>query len=86
MFAGFVSFGRLILDTLRDLAPIILVIAFFQIIVLEQPFPGLERVLIGLALVMVGLALFIRGPGQAYSREGRSSLRKKPSRKRRWGP
>ena len=61
MFAGFVSFGRLILGTLRDLTPIILVIAFFQIVVLEQPFPDLEGVLVGLALVMVGLALFIQG-------------------------
>ena len=61
MFTGFISFGRLILGTLRDLMPIILVIAFFQIVVLEQPFPDLEGVLVGLALVMVGLALFIQG-------------------------
>ena len=61
MLTGFVSFGRLILGTLRDLTPIILVIAFFQIVVLEQPFPNLEGVLAGLALVMVGLALFIQG-------------------------
>ena len=61
MFAGFISFGRLILGTLRDLTPIILVIAFFQIVVLEQPFPNLEMVLGGLLLVMIGLALFIQG-------------------------
>ena len=61
MFSGFVSFGRLILGTLRDLLPIILVIAFFQMVVLDQPFPDLEGVLVGLVLVMVGLALFIQG-------------------------
>ena len=61
MFAGIISFGRLILGTLRDLTPIILVIAFFQIVVLEQPFPNLESVLSGLLLVMIGLALFIQG-------------------------
>ena len=61
MFAGFISFGRLILGTLRDLTPIILVITFFQIVVLEQPFPNLENVLVGLLLVMLGLALFIQG-------------------------
>ena len=61
MFAGFIPFGRLILGTLRDLTPIILVIAFFQIVVLEQPFPNLETVLGGLLLVMIGLALFIQG-------------------------
>ncbi len=61
MFAPILSFGRLILDTLKDLAPIILVIAFFQIVVLKQPFPDLEKVVGGLVLVMLGLALFLRG-------------------------
>ena len=61
MFAGIISFGRLIPGTLRDLTPIILVIAFFQIVVLEQPFPNLESVLSGLLLIMIGLALFIQG-------------------------
>ena len=51
----------MILGTLRDLTPIILVIVFFQLIVLDQPFPDLEGVLVGLLLVMVGLALFIQG-------------------------
>ena len=45
----------------RDLVPIILVIAFFQIVVLRQPFPDLERVLGGMVFVIVGLSLFVRG-------------------------
>ncbi len=45
----------------RDLVPIILVIAFFQIVVLRQPFPDLERVLVGMVFVIVGLSLFVRG-------------------------
>jgi hypothetical protein len=61
MLANLLSLGRLILGTLRDLAPIILVIAFFQIAVLQQPVPNLDRIVGGLALVMVGLALFIQG-------------------------
>ncbi len=61
MLVSLVSLGRMILATLRDLAPIIVVIAFFQIVVLEQPFPNLERMVAGLVLVMVGLALFIQG-------------------------
>ena len=47
--------------TLRDLAPIVLVIAFFQIVVLQQPFPNLGNVIIGLLCVCVGLALFVQG-------------------------
>ena len=46
---------------LRDLAPIIAVIAFFQIVVLQQPFPDLGRVLVGLVCVVAGLAMFIQG-------------------------
>ena len=52
---------RRIADSMRDLAPIILVIAFFQIVVLQQPFPNLGNVVIGLVCVVIGLALFIQG-------------------------
>ena len=46
---------------MRDLAPIVLVIAFFQVVVLQQPFPNLDKVIIGLVFVIVGLALFVQG-------------------------
>ncbi len=52
---------RLIGEALRDLAPIILVVAFFQIFVIQQPFPDLEKVLGGLVMVVLGLAGNIRG-------------------------
>jgi hypothetical protein len=61
MLAPLFSLGRLILATLRDVAPIVLVIAFFQIVVLGQPLPNLERIVAGLVLVMIGLALFVQG-------------------------
>ena len=48
-------------DALRDLAPIIAVIAFFQIVVLQQPFPNLAGVVVGLICVVAGLVLFIQG-------------------------
>lgn len=54
-------FMGLFFGALRDLAPIILVIAFFQIIVLQQPFPNLEKVIPGLFFVVLGLTLFIQG-------------------------
>ena len=55
------NFLFLILESLRDLAPIILVIAFFQLVVLQQPIPNLDRILVGLLLVMLGLTFFING-------------------------
>jgi Protein of unknown function (DUF1538) len=45
----------------RDLGPIVLVISFFQLVVLRQPFPELGSVLLGLLAVAVGLVLFVRG-------------------------
>lgn len=50
-----------IVGSIRDLLPIILVIAFCQVVVLQQPFPDLVDVFIGLVCVIVGLALFIHG-------------------------
>jgi hypothetical protein len=52
---------RLVSGSARDLAFVVLVIAFFQLAVLRQPFPDLDRVLVGLVMVLVGLALFVRG-------------------------
>ena len=53
--------ARRLVDSLRDLTPIVLVIAFFQIVVLRQPFPDIGNVAVGLVCVLVGLALFIQG-------------------------
>lgn len=61
MIEGFLAFFRSLLGTLRDLTPIILVVAFFQIVVLRQPLPNLEATFVGLLLVMIGLALFLKG-------------------------
>ena len=52
---------RGIVGAVRDLAPIILVIAFFQIVVLQLPFPNLAKVAVGLVCVIVGLTLFVQG-------------------------
>lgn len=55
---------RLILalrDSARDLAPIVAVIAFFQLLVLQQPIPNLVDLVIGTLLVVLGLTLFVRG-------------------------
>lgn len=61
MIAGLRMVARSLVGGLRDLAPIILVIVFFQVAVLRQPFPNLAEVLVGLACVVAGLAMFIRG-------------------------
>ena len=53
--------ARLLMDAARDLLPIVVVIAFFQAVVIREPFPNLSEILIGTALVVLGLAFFVRG-------------------------
>jgi hypothetical protein len=72
---------RHISGSARDLAFIVLVISFFQLVILRQPFPDLGRALVGLVMVLLGLALFVRGldlglfplgesMAQAFARKG----------------
>ncbi len=74
---------RSLLDSLRDLLPILLVIAFFQLAVLRQPIPNLGELLYGTALVVLGLTLFVQGlemglfplgEGMAYAFARKGSL------------
>ncbi len=53
--------GRALLGSCRDLAPIVLVIILFQVLVVRQPLPDLISVLTGLVLVIFGLACFVVG-------------------------
>ena len=48
-------------DSALALLPIVLVIAFFQLMVLKQPVPRMGQMLWGFLEVLVGLALFVRG-------------------------
>lgn len=50
-----------LIESAVALTPIVLVISFFQLIVLQQPIPNMGQMLWGALLVLVGLALFVRG-------------------------
>lgn len=78
---GALALLKAMLNSLRDLMPIVLVIAFFQLCVLQEPLPHLLNVLSGLVLVVLGLTFFIFGLGmglfpigesmaQAFARKG----------------
>jgi len=56
-----IALSRDALFSLRDLAPIVLVIAVFQVFVIEQPVSGFLSLVIGGLLVVAGLAFFIFG-------------------------
>ena len=56
-----IEFLRSVRESVRDLMPIILVVAFFQLAVLQQPLPNLGKILYGTVMVVLGLTFFIRG-------------------------
>jgi hypothetical protein len=55
------ALARSLLGSLRDLLPVILVVMFFQLVVLQQPLPNLGQLLFGTFLVVLGLTFFING-------------------------
>ena len=61
MIALFQQFFRSLVRSFQDLLPIIVVIAFFQLVVLQQPVPQLGQILVGGLMVLLGLSLFVQG-------------------------
>lgn len=55
----------ILLSTIKDVMPIIVIIFGFQLLVIRRPIPHLKRVLIGFVYVIVGLALFLLGLDKA---------------------
>jgi hypothetical protein len=55
------QFFRSLIRSFQDLVPIILVIGFFQLVVLQQPVPQLGQILAGGVMVLLGLTLFVQG-------------------------
>lgn len=59
------DFGLILLATLRDVLPIIILLTVFQLFVLRQRIPHLRRVLMGGIYVILGLSLFLMGLDKA---------------------
>ncbi len=55
------GFAHTLLGSLRDLAPIVIVIGFFQLVILQQPIENLPEITFGLLLVVLGLTFFVYG-------------------------
>ncbi len=57
--------GFTFLLTVRDVAPIVILIAIFQIFIIKKPIPHLKNVVFGSILVIFGLTFFLMGLEQA---------------------
>jgi len=55
------KFADPLIESALALLPIVLVITFFQLLVLRQPIPNMGQMIWGGVLVLLGLALFVRG-------------------------
>ncbi|MBL7002899.1 MAG: DUF1538 domain-containing protein [Gammaproteobacteria bacterium] len=55
------AFFLSMLDSVKDLLPIVVVIAFFQLLILQQPIPNFGDIIIGFIMVVIGLTLFVHG-------------------------
>ena len=55
------EFFEVLLNTFRDVIPILLLIFLFQVAVLRKPIPHLKKVILGGFYVVIGLALFLMG-------------------------
>ena len=64
--------ARSVSGSVRDLLPILLVVVFFQFVVLRQPLPNPGRTGLGLLLVLLGLTFFLRGLEQGLFPLGES--------------
>jgi len=56
---------QVILSTIMDVLPIVVIIFGFQFVVIRKPIPNLRKVIIGFLYVLVGLAFFLVGLEQA---------------------
>jgi hypothetical protein len=54
-------FWRLSLGSIRDLTPVVVVILFFQLVILQRPLAELQDLIAGTLMVVVGLTLFVYG-------------------------
>ena len=57
----FLHFMIALRHSARDLLPIVLVVLFFQIVILQKALPAAADLVLGMLLVVLGLTLFIRG-------------------------
>lgn len=66
-----INFSGVLLSTITDVLPIIIILFGFQFLVLRKPVANFRRVIIGFVYVLVGLALFLQGLEQALFPLGR---------------
>jgi hypothetical protein len=61
MIQSLKALARALVGSMRDLLPVVGVVVFFQLAILQQPLPDVVQLLTGLLMVVLGLTFFING-------------------------
>jgi hypothetical protein len=61
MIQSLKALARALVGSMRDLLPVVVVVVFFQLAILQQPLPDVVQLLTGLLMVVLGLTFFING-------------------------
>ena len=69
------AFADALLSTVLDVAPIVVILLLFQVVILRSRPPNLRRIAAGSVLVLVGLALFLIGLENALFPIGKTMAR-----------
>jgi hypothetical protein len=56
-----IDWGNTVMETVKDISPIVILVAFFHIIVLKKPVPQPRKVFWGFVFVIIGLGFFLMG-------------------------
>ncbi|MBE9561961.1 MAG: DUF1538 domain-containing protein [Proteobacteria bacterium] len=58
---GLIDFFIVLLETIRDVLPIVIIIFGFQLLIIRRPIPQFKKVILGFIYVILGLAFFLQG-------------------------
>jgi hypothetical protein len=78
MLSALQKVAQSVLQSARDLAPVLLVLIVFQLFVIREPLPGMEQKILGFVFVLIGLTLFVRGLDMSIFRSVKAWLIRSP--------
>ncbi len=56
-----VTFGQTLILTVKDVFPVVFLLIFFQLVILQRPLPNWKSMALGFVFVLLGLSLFLDG-------------------------
>lgn len=61
MYLLLLNFLSILKETIKDVAPVVVLILFYQLVILRKPLPNPKKIFLGIILVIFGLTMFLIG-------------------------